>query len=118
MTYVNSGITNVRDYFRGNSTTSPTHIAIGDDSTDPTKQDTTLTSELTRLAIDTINYTSNKVIYTAVLSSTEQNGEELKEAGLFNASVAGTMFDRFTHTTISKNSNIEVEYVITLTFVN
>lgn len=118
MVFVNTGVTNIRDYLRGESATPPTYIAVGDDNTDPVKGDIALTNELSRKVIATRNYTSNTIIYTMLLSSSEENGKELKEAGLFNASTSGIMFDRFIHTTIPKNTSTEVQYKITLTIEN
>lgn len=108
----------IRDWLGGVAgTIAPARFAVGDDNTTETKGDTALANELTNDTIDTTNTSSKEVEFVWTLLSTEQNGQTLKEVGLFNAA-SGDMFTRATHAIISKTSTIEVQYKIRLRLVN
>ena len=85
-----------------------THIAVGDDNTTPTVGDTALGNELTRKARQEYTEGGSDVIISLFLSSTESNGNALKEVGLFDAAAAGTLLERNTFTVINKTTSIEV----------
>lgn len=85
-----------------------THLAVGDDNTTPTVGDTALGNELTRKARQEVTQGTSDVIISLFLNSTESNGNELKEVGMFDAGAAGNLLERNIFTTISKSTSIEV----------
>ena len=118
MVYTNTGISEIVDWLSGSSATAPTHIGIGTGSTFALKTDTTLSSEVIRNAINSTLTGTNWVSFTIILDSTQQNAVDLYEFGLFNATTDGDMSQRVTHTIISKNSQIELEYEVRIRLQN
>jgi len=116
MVVTNTCLNKIRDWVAGTSATPPSHIAVGSDDTVPEEDNTMLNSELMRKEIEETSKTDKKVEFRIIIPSTALIGETLKEVGLFNASSDGDMFLHAIHTSLSKTSTIDVEYVITLTF--
>ena len=81
----------------------PSHMAIGQDETEPVLSDTTLKSELARVALTSTERTNNTVVYEATFPPTVGTGE-IVEAGIFNADSAGVMLNRATFGIITKES--------------
>ena len=115
---VTDGKLEIMKWLAGDSATAPTHIAIGTGNTSALKTDTTLSSEVIRNAINATLTGTNWVSFTAILDSTQQNGIDLYEFGLLNAATDGDMSQRITHTIISKNSQIELEYEVRIALQN
>jgi hypothetical protein len=116
MGYTNTGRQLLRDFLGGTSVKYPTHIAIGTDNTAASDSDTQLGDEVVRRAIDTYDPedgTNYRINYIFNISSVEQNGVDLKEAGVFDESTAGDMFARTTFATISKNNTIDIQFTLT-----
>jgi hypothetical protein len=84
------------------------YCAVGDDATAPTPADTVLGGETFRDAADAVDSTTyaDKIIFSLIVQSAENNGEDVKEAGWFDATPAGDMQVRFLLNTISKTSDI------------
>lgn len=59
-----------------------------------------------------INVTTKEIIYRMLLSSTEANGYNLKEMGLFNTDSPPTIWNRDIFTSISKSDTEEVRVII------
>lgn len=114
----NSGITEIRDWLRGATATAPTHMACGSDSTAVDKTDTSLADEEHREAINSTYYGDDWVSFSIILDTTQENGVDLLEFGLLNASTSGDLFQRATHTIISKHAQLEVEYEIRIRLIN
>ena len=80
-------------------------------------------NETFRDAMDTFDKTSevDKITAGLVIGSTENNGNDVKEYGIFDDPSAGTMYLRDLLNTISKTSDIQlyidVELTITVTEV-
>ena len=98
--------------------TPPTHIAVGTDNTTANADDTALLAEVVRKAITSTASDASTITFSVILSSTEADGNSLKEAGLLNAGTSGDLFSRFTHAAISKTTSYEVEYVFTIKVAN
>lgn len=81
----------------------PTHMAIGEDDTEPVLSDTTLRSEIARVALTSTERTGNTVVYEATFPPTVGTGE-IVEAGIFNADTAGVMLNRAIFGVITKES--------------
>ena len=88
---------------------SLSHLAIGTDTTAAATSDTAMGSETTRKAIGTFttsNLTSNPPSWRAEVSfATNEGNTTLGEAGLFNSSAAGTMFNHAVFTTLNKTTS-------------
>lgn len=99
----------------GTASAVMSHMGIGTSSTAEVAGDTTLGTELTvgagytnysRAALITSSATNNVVTYSANFAannpSAPTGGAVLREAGIFNASTAGTMLCRTTFPTVTK----------------
>ena len=87
---------------------SATHMAVGTDNTTPTVGDTALGAEVTRKAVQEVTQGTSDVIISLFLNSTESNGNDLKEVGMFDASSSGNLLERNVFTEIAKSTSIEV----------
>jgi len=85
------------------------HLAVGTDTTAAATSDTALGSETTRKAIGTFttsNLTSNPPSWRAEVNfATNEGNTTLGEAGLFNSSAAGTLFNHAIFTTLDKTTS-------------
>ena len=59
-----------------------------------------------------------EVKFEGVLGTLSQNGQTLRECGLFNAGAGGTLFARNTFTDLAKTSSIELQIFITVRVEN
>jgi hypothetical protein len=91
--------------------------ATGDDNTTPTPSDTTLGNETFRDNIDTFDKDSqvDKVTATLIIGTTQNNGNDVDEYGIFDDPTTGTMYVRDLLNTISKTSDIQLYIDETLT---
>lgn len=112
---VSSGKTFIASRMVGVTSTIMTHMGIGTDSTAEVVGNTQLGTELTvgggytsyaRAALTTASNASNVVTYVATFAannpSAPTGGAVLREAGIFNASTAGTMLCRTTFPIVTK----------------
>jgi len=118
MVFCNTGVAELVEWLRGASATAPTHIAVGSDSTAVDKTDTELADEEHREAINSTFYGTDWVSFSIILDTTQENGEDLYEFGLLNASTSGDLSQRAVHTVISKHNQLEVEYEMRLRLIN
>lgn len=119
MVFTDAGANEIRDWLASTAgAAAPSYMAVGNDNTAETKADTVLVSELIRGAIDIITPSDKSVEFEWTLLSTQENGEDIKEFGLFNAAASGDMFTRSTHTAVAKNSSIEIKYRLKLRVKN
>lgn len=98
-------------------TSAFTHIGIGNNDATPLESDTTLSNETYRDALfDTLSSSTFSVSGAIFLDSTENNGNSIKECGVFNASSGGVMLTHDLTNIINKTSSIEafIEIVIKL----
>lgn len=80
------------------------HMAVGTDNTTVVVADTTLGAELARVALASTTVTGNSVEYVAAYPAGTGTGA-LEEAGIFNASSAGTMLCRTVFAVINKGAS-------------
>ena len=92
------------------------HMAIGSADTAPAAGNTTLATELNRIALTTDGGTvsTNTVQYDASWTSAAA-AYAIKEAGIFNASSGGTMLARTTFAVINKGTDDTVSISWTIT---
>lgn len=92
-----------------NTAQSIGYMAVGTSTTAPATSDTQLGSEQDRNAIvnfTTSNLTSNPPSWRAECSwATNEANTTLGEAGMFNSSSGGTMFNRATYSTVNKTTS-------------
>jgi hypothetical protein len=83
--------------------TAMTHMAIGSGTTAAAVGDTTLGTELGRVALTSTTVTTNNVAYVATFPAGTGTGA-VTEAGLFNAVSAGTLLCRTVFSVINKGA--------------
>ena len=83
--------------------TAMTHMAIGSGTTAAAVGDTTLGTELGRVALTSTTVTTNNVAYVATFPAGTGTGA-VTEAGLLNASSAGTLLCRTVFSVINKGA--------------
>lgn len=99
-----------------NSPVAMTHMAVGTNSTAPAAGDTTLGAEVagSRVALASASSASNVVTYSATFPAATGTGA-LVEAGIFNASSAGTMLCRTTFSVVNKGAADAMSITWTIT---
>ena len=101
---VTTGKNFVASRIKDATTTAMTHMAIGTGSVSAAAGDTTLGGEATRQTLTSTVVADNVVTYTATFGAGSGTGA-ITEAGLFNASTAGTMFCRTTFAVVNKGAS-------------
>ena len=98
-----------------NSPAAMTHMAIGTSSTAPAASDTTLGTETGRVSLSGSVVSTNTITYTATFPAGTGSGV-ITEAGIFNASTAGTMLCRTTFPAVNKQAgdSIAVTWDVTV----
>lgn len=77
------------------------HMAVGEDNTSAAIGNTALGTEVGRVALDSTSVSNNVITYIATFPAGTGTGG-LEEAGIFNASSAGTMLCRTTFAIVNK----------------
>lgn len=90
------------------------HMAIGSSSTAAAAGDTTLGAELGRVALASGSATAAVVTYTATFPAGTGTGAVV-EAGIFNASSAGTMLCRTVFSVVNKGTDDAMSVTWTVT---
>jgi hypothetical protein len=101
---------------RLNSTpTAMSHMALGSDNTAAASSDSALGTELARVTFDSDNVTNNAIAYVATFSAGTATGS-ISEAGIFNASSAGTMLCRTVFSVVNKAASdvLTVTWTVTI----
>jgi len=109
---VTAGRNLIRDLLSGTSTDELTHFGVGTSSTAVAAGDTDLGAVIGsgRDTITQFVSAGGSLTVKYYLNSSTGNGSTLREAGIFNASAAGTMFARTVHSAIVKTSSVTVTY--------
>ena len=79
------------------------HMAIGSGTTAPVVGNTTLATELGRVAITTATLNANSVTYSALFNEGVGTGS-ITEAGIFNGAAAGDMLSRTVFGVVTKTA--------------
>jgi len=114
MTFLTEGKLEMSKWLAGESATAPTHIAVGTGTSASNESDTALDNETFRDAISTTTRESKQITYETIITSTQQNGNDITEVGLVNANTSGTFFNRTVFAAISKTQNFEIQVDITV----
>ena len=97
-----------------NSPAAMTHMAAGTNSTAAAAPDTALGAEVGRVALTSSTSSGNVVTYTATFPAGTGTGA-LTEAGIFNASSAGTMLCRTVFSVVNKGASDALTITWTIT---
>jgi len=114
---VSAGLNFICDRMEGTSEAVMSHMGLGSGTTAAAAGDTDLGSLLgSREALDSTTVSSNTITYVASFEAGDATGA-VTEAGIFNASSAGTMLCRVVFSEINKaaDDTMSVTWVITLT---
>ncbi len=98
----------------GTSAAVMSHMAIGSDNTPAAAGDTALGSELGRVALAGASAATNVVTYTATFPAGTGTGAVV-EAGIFNATPAGTMLCRTVFAVVNKGVDDAMSITWTVT---
>jgi len=90
------------------------HMAIGSGTTAPAAGDTALQSELGRVALSSLSASGAVVTHAATFPAATGTGA-VTEAGIFNASSAGTMQCRTTFPVVNKGADDAMQITWTVT---
>jgi hypothetical protein len=101
---VTTGKNFVASRIKDATTPAMSHMAIGTVSTAAAATDSALGGEAARVALSSTTVTGNVVNYIASFPAGTGTGA-ITEAGLFNASTAGTMFCRTTFAVVNKGAS-------------
>jgi len=105
---VNSGLAYIASRMKDATATTMSHMAVGSGSVAAAAADTALGTQLARVALDststtTTTATNDAVQYVATFAAGTGTGA-ITEAGIFNASSAGTMLCRTVFSVINKGA--------------
>lgn len=115
---VNTGLAHIADQLAETPTQAAmSYMSVGSGSTAVVSSDTTLGSELSRVALSTRTAAAAVVTYTATFSAGQGTGT-LYEAAIFNASSAGNMLARLVYGIITKASGDTLAITWTLTLAD
>jgi len=110
MTLTTTTIDEIKDAVLDRMESKFAYIAVGTDDTTPSSSDTALGNEVLRKSRQEYlrDDTNGKITVSMWILSTEANGNDLKEVGVFDTSSGGNLYSRNVFNTLTKNNNIEV----------
>jgi hypothetical protein len=111
---VDTGLDYIASRMNGTSESVMSHMAVGTGSTAAAAADTTLGTELNRQSLTSTTVTDNALAYVASYAAGTATGS-LTEAGIFNASSAGTMLCRTVFGTVTKAADDSMTITWTIT---
>jgi hypothetical protein len=111
---VDTGLAYIASRMKDATATAMTHMAIGSGTTDPAAGDTALQTQLGRVSLTSTTVTNNSVAYIASFAAGTGTGA-VTEAGIFNASSAGTMLCRTEFAVINKAAGDSMTITWTVT---
>ena len=112
---VDSGLAFIASRMKDTSDAVMSHMAVGTDNTAADAGDTTLGTEIARVALTSTTVTDNAVAYVASYPAGTGTGA-LTEAGIFNDVAAGTMLCRTVFAVINKGAadSMTVTWTVTI----
>jgi len=113
---VNDGLNFICSRMEGTDQDVMSHMAVGTDNTAVAAGDTTLGTELARVALTSTTVSTNTIEYVASYSAGTGTGA-LVEAGIFNAASSGDMLCHVVFDVINKAAadSMTITWTITLT---
>jgi hypothetical protein len=113
---VSAGLNFICDRMEGTSEAVMSHMAVGSGTTAAAAGNTDLESILgSREALDSTTVSDNTITYVSSFEAGEGTGA-ITEAGIFNASTAGTMLCRTVFSVVNKaaDDTLQITWTITL----
>jgi hypothetical protein len=112
---VDTGKDYIASRMKDATATVMSHMAVGTDNTAAAAGQTALIAEVARVALTSTTVVSNVVTYIATFAAGTGTGA-LTEAGIFNASTAGTMLCRTVFSVINKGAldSMTITWTVTL----
>ena len=111
---VNSGISFIINRMYSSVENPMSHMAIGGTFGTPVPSETTLGSEIARVALTSTTIVGNSLVFVATFGAGVGTGL-IQEAGIFNAATSGTMLNRVSFGSVNKNSSDTIVITWTLT---
>jgi hypothetical protein len=113
---VTTGLGYIASRMKDTTATAMSHMAIGTGSTAAAAGNTTLGTESARVALTSTTVTAAAVAYVATFpAGTPASLTAITEAGLFNASSAGTMLCRTVFSVVNKDAGDTMSITWTVT---
>jgi hypothetical protein len=115
---VTSGLTYIASRMASASATAMSHMAVGTDAAAAAAGNTALGTETARVALASTTPGTTNIVYSASFGAGVGTGA-LTEAGIFNASSAGTLLCRTVFGVINKaaNDTMTITWTVTLAAV-
>lgn len=112
---VDTGLAFIASRMKDTTDAAMSHMAVGTDNTAANSADTTLGTELDRVALTSTTVSTNSIAYVATFSAGTGTGA-LTEAGLFNDPTTGTMLCRTVFAVINKGAadSMTVTWTVTI----
>jgi hypothetical protein len=113
---VTSGLTHIASRVVGTTQAVMSHMALGTGTNPADADDVELQTELVRVALDTPMSNAGSIITAVATYGAGTGTGALTEAGIFNASTAGTMLCRTSYAVINKGSadTMTITWTITI----
>lgn len=110
---VNSGISFITSRMYSSTENPMSHMAIGGTFGTPVLSETTLGSEIARVALTSTTTVGNSIVFVATFGAGVGTGL-IQEAGIFNAATSGTMLNRVSFGSVTKSSSDTIVITWTL----
>ena|SRR5436190_17775698 len=112
---VTTGLNFIASRMKDATATAMTHMAIGSGVTAAALGNTTLGTELGRVALTSTNVATNVVTYAATFPAGTGTGA-VTEAGILNAASSGTMLNRVTFAVVNKaaGDSLTITWTVTI----
>ena len=112
---VTSGLNLIATGLASGTLTVPSHMAVGTSSTSAALSQTTLGTEVGRVALTSTTRTGSAVAYVGTYPAGTGTGA-LTEAGIFNDPTTGTMLSRSTFSVVNKlaDDSMVITWTITI----
>jgi hypothetical protein len=112
---VSTGLAFIASRMKDTTDTAMSHMAIGTGTSAAAAGNTTLGTEAARVALTSTTVTANAIAYVASFGAGTGTGA-ITEAGIFNASSAGTMLCRTVFDVVNKGANdtLQITWTVTL----
>ena len=111
---VDDGLDYIASRMKDATATAMSHMAVGSGTTAAASGDTTLGTELGRVALTSTTVASNAITYVGDFPAGTGTGA-VTEAGIFNASSAGTLLCRTVFSVVNKAAADTLKVTWTLT---
>jgi hypothetical protein len=116
---VNTGLNFMTSRMKDTTLDAMTHMAVGSGTTAAAAGDTALETQISaRVSLTSTTVTSNAIEYVAAFGAGVSTGA-ITEAGIFNASTAGTMLCRTVFSVVNKAAadTLQITWTITINAV-